>query len=101
MPSPKNKPHAYLPRQPIMAMKVLRPYQDVADWCGGRVVKDGARFSHIELERDGEIMRAKEGGIIIQDRLPDGTVTGYYVPYMMNAEDFNRIYRKAESDECS
>lgn len=82
-------------------MKVVRPFQDVADWCGGRIVKVGIRFSHIELEADGEITRVREGSIIIQDRLPDGTVTGYYSPYMMDIENFDKMYRKAGPDECS
>lgn len=82
-------------------MKVLRPYQAVADWCGGRVVTHGLKFSHIEIEYQGEIFRAGHGGIIIQDRWQDGTVAGYYSPHMMNAEDFEKTYRKAVPGECS
>lgn len=97
MPRKENKPELYVRRQGFMAMRVARPYKAVAEWCGGRVVTDGAKFSHIETEYQGEVYRAREGGLILQAVDHNGDVLGYYTP--ISQTGFASAWRKAEDDE--
>lgn len=50
-----RSPIHYLPRTPgegatkVWAMQVQKPYKAVAEFCGGKIQKDGPYFSHIAL----------------------------------------------------
>lgn len=54
MPSRKNEPRKYVPREPVVAMQVAPPYSAVAEWCGGHIIRDGPRFSKIAINTPGQ-----------------------------------------------
>lgn len=97
MPRKKNQPEEYIPVKTLKAMKVLPPFKAVAEWCGGKIVNQGIKFSHIELEFEGQTYWAQEGTVIFESTRPDGTAAGYYAPGF-DIEEFEKLYRKATPD---
>lgn len=91
-------PRKYLPRELVLAMKVAKPYRQVADWCGGRVVLgQGNRFAYIHiLTPDGQMLKATEGSYI--EKLRRDFQLGEHFA-VWRAEDFENHYREARKDE--
>lgn len=62
----RNGPTEYMPRDPIVAMKVCAPYKTVADWCGGEIATTGGtrKFAFIAVKTQGQTFHAVEGSYI-------------------------------------
>lgn len=74
---------------PVPAMKVQAPYYAVAEWCGGKVCKDGPRFDYIFVSNgDGDSFRAIAGQYIVE------YMPGIYTK--LDSEKFQSVYTKVE-----
>lgn len=76
-----SEPKEYVPRDPVVAMKVEQPYKRVAEWCGGEVLRRFGRGSTvlgIVLNAEyGERMVARPGDYVAQDPISPHLFTKY------------------------